>query len=100
MLVCLHFRKVDLQGAVEKLAQPKETFEALYNHFLQLADSVAEPHSSSRITSGHSLSCAFVEGNAEEDRLLCVRAMAALYNYHAAAIGTLKEKSKSSSKGM
>ena len=76
-----------LQGAVEKLAQPKETFEALYNHFLQLADSVAMPHGSTKSAAGHSMSTAFVEGDAEEDRLLCVRAMAALYNHHAAAIG-------------
>lgn len=30
---------------------------------------------------------ALVEGDAEGDRLLCVRAMTALYNHHAAIIG-------------
>ena len=74
---------------MEKLAQPKDTFEALYDHFLQLADSVSLPNGVATATSPSpsTASRAFVEGSAEQDRLLCVRAMAALYSHHAAAIG-------------
>ena len=83
-------KEVKFQGAVEKLAQPRETFEALYNHFLQLADAVAVRSGIPRgeFPSQNS-TAAFVEGNAEQDRLLCVRAMAALYHHHAGVIGEL-----------
>lgn len=78
-----------MQGAVEKLAQPKDIFQALYNHFLRLADSVDRQQSSAGASAaaGASALAAFVEGDAESNRLLCARAMAAVYEKHAGAVG-------------
>ena len=75
---------------MEKLAQPKEIFQALYNHFLRLADSAAM-HRSEQTAAGSpsdtSSLAAFVHGDPESNRVLCVRAMAAVYDHHAGAVG-------------
>ena len=79
-----------MQGAVQKLPTPKELFQALYCHFLRLADvglrsaESHSPHSSPEPSSGLA---AFVGDDVEGDRQLCVRAMAAVCHEHAAAVG-------------
>ena len=84
-----------VQGAVRKLPAPKELSQALYSHFLRLADiglriPVAGRHTneSSAEESSSGLT-AFVAGDADGDRQLCVRTMAAVYHEHAAAVGEL-----------
>lgn len=72
---------------MEKLASPKDVFQALYNHFLRLADSQLLSSGAAGATSQPSASAAFVEGDPEVNRLLCVQAMAAMYHHHAAAVG-------------
>ncbi|KAK9822709.1 hypothetical protein WJX81_005943 [Elliptochloris bilobata] len=62
------------QGAVEKVPAPREVVAALLRHFLGAAD--VELHRGSEA--------------AEAERVLCARAMAALYHHHAAAIGAFE----------
>lgn len=73
-----------VQGAVQKLPAPKELFQALYCHFLRLADADLRLDDSVPPAPGMTT---FADGNAEADRLLCVRALASVYHEHAAAIG-------------
>ena len=91
-----------MQGAVEKVAGPKDLFQALYHHFLCLADKGLQletasigltptPTRSSTPTPAASglrpSVAAGVQGDAEEERVLCIRAMAAVYSKHAGLIG-------------
>lgn len=64
------------QGAVEKVPAPREVVSALHRHFLGAADAELR-------RSGDA------GGVAEAERVLCARAMTALYHHHAAAIGAL-----------
>ena len=73
---------------MEKLSQPKEIFEALYNYFLRLADSSGGSWDQTPAPESPALA-AFVGGDSEADRLLCARAMAAIYDHHAGAVGEL-----------
>jgi len=80
---------------VEKLSQPKHIFEALYSHFLRLADSPAPTSGASWKPAPAPESpalAAFVGGDPQADRLLCVRAMSAIYDHHAGAVGGLRFK--------
>lgn len=85
--ITLHSRAHPLQGAVEKVAAPKDLFQALYHHFLCLADRDLQaapaggPGSPSRGAGPHR--------DVEAERVLCIRAMAAVYQKHAGSIGAL-----------
>ena len=81
-----------MQAAVERVPQPDKVFAAVYNHFLQLADSVAWPQGSVAFSNGPEMTessslAAFMGKDPQADRLLCLRAMAQLYQHHAAEIG-------------
>lgn len=91
-----------IQGAVEKVAGPKDLFQALYHHFLCLADRGLQMETASlgltplsnpsptptSAASGLSPSVAAgVQGDAEAERVLCIRAMTAAYSKHAGLIG-------------
>lgn len=79
-----------VQGAVEKLPQPKQAFQALYSHFLRLADSAAQPKMLATLRGQEPPNlAAFVLGDPQADRMLCGRAMAATYSCHAGVIGAL-----------
>lgn len=75
------------------MAGPKDLFQALYHHFLCLADTTlqvsAAQGSPVQRSAGFraATSLAGVKGDVEGERLLCVRAMAAVYSKHAAVIG-------------
>lgn len=82
-----------VQDAVKKVPQPKDVFQAVHNHFLQLADSVAWPQNSIDTPKdqntdflGSSLA-AFLGRDPQADRLLSLRAMTQLYDHHAGEIG-------------
>ncbi|KAK9809260.1 hypothetical protein WJX72_012293 [[Myrmecia] bisecta] len=77
------------QGAVEKLAAPKDLFQALYHQFMCLADGGLRPFEALDQQRGkqESALAAFVEGDPESDRELCARAMAAVYHVYAGVIG-------------
>ena len=68
------YRGMGGQGAVEKVPAPREVVGALHRHFLGAADAELR-------RSGDA------GGAAEAERVLCARAMTALYHRHAAAIG-------------
>ena len=81
------------QGAVEKVAGPKDLFQSLYHHFLCLADTGlhlspaakptlarGSPHPSPSVAAG-------MQGDVDGERVLCIRAMAAVYLKHAGVIG-------------
>ena len=79
-----------VQGAVEKVAGPKDLFQALYHHFLCLADTGLQPmppHGPTPLR-GRPAAAAGVPGDVEGERVLCIRAMAAVYSKHAGVIGT------------
>lgn len=89
-----------MQGAVEKVTGPKDLFQALYHHFLCLADRGLQMKTASMgltptsnptptpTASGLSPSVAAgVQGDAEAERVLCIRAMTAVYSKHAGLIG-------------
>lgn len=81
-----------VQGAVEKVAGPKDLFQALYHHFLCLADTGLQLEAPvTRGTPGAAgpapSVAAGVQGDAEAERILCIRAMAAVYANHAGLIG-------------
>lgn len=87
-----------VQGAVDKVAGPKDLFQALYHHFLCLADTSLQivPASGGTPQAGRGFARGFSRGAASlagvnrdvgGERVLCVRAMAAVYAKHAAAIG-------------
>lgn len=83
-----------LQGAVYKVAGPKDLFQALYHHFLCLADSSLQVTPASGATSrgprgrmGTLANLAGGPGGVDDERILCVRAMAAVYAKHAVTIG-------------
>jgi hypothetical protein len=61
---------------VDKVPAPREVVAALQRHFLGAAD----PELRRGAGAG---------GDAEAERILCARAMAALYHAHAAAVGAL-----------
>ena len=62
------------QGAVDKVPAPREVVAALHRHFLGAADP--------------ELRCGGGAGSdAEAERILCTRAIAALYHAHTAAVG-------------
>ena len=82
------------QGAVDKVSGPKDLFQALYHHFLCLADTSLQvvptsggPPQGKKGLSGTPANLVEVKGDTEGERILCVRAMAAVYAKHAAAIG-------------
>ena len=85
-----------------KVAGPRDLFQALYHHFLCLADKGLQLGTASMgltpaptrsptptpAASGMRPSVAAgVQGDAEEERVLCIRAMAAVYSKHAGLIG-------------
>lgn len=88
-----------LQGAIEKVAGPKDLFQALYHHFLCLADrglqlgvptqdiggAPATPNPGPSVAAG-------VQADAEAERVLCIRAMAAVYTKHAGLLGSKASK--------
>ena len=88
-----------MQGAVEKVAGPKDLFQALFHHFLCLADKGLQLETAPKepaptpappppAASGLRPSVAAgVQGDAEAERVLCIRAMAAVYAKHAGLIG-------------
>ena len=95
-----------VQGAVEKVAGPKDLFQALYHHFLCLADKGLQLETASMgltPTPTHSLTptpapsglrssvAAGAHGDPEAERVLCIRAMAAVYSRHAGLIGGVLE---------
>ena len=86
---------LEAQGAVHKLPAPRELFQAVYAHFLRLADVglriTGVPDGHQGVTEASALN-AFVAGDPEGDRELCVRAMAAVYDVHAAAVGVCYRK--------
>lgn len=76
---------------MEKLAAPQDVFHALYHHFLCLADPALHAPSAAAAPCGSSGQlAALVQGDAEADRQLCARAMAAVYHAHAGLIGALQ----------
>lgn len=81
------------QGSVERLAAPKDFFNALYHRFLCSADEGLRLACDttlldvSRREADDWNVAALVEGDPEAERELCVQAMAAVYSVHAAAIG-------------
>lgn len=75
---------------MEKVPRPKEVFQALHHHFLCLADvglRLVGPEDAHQGVGEQALLAAAVSRDPEAERELCARAMAALYNAHAAAIG-------------
>ncbi len=79
-----------MQGAVNKVAEPKNVFLALHHHFLCLADAglrLAGAEDGQQSMSEQTVLSAAVSRDPEGERELCARAMAALYHAHAAAIG-------------
>ena len=64
----------------------RELFQALYRHFLRLADADVQGDPSVQEPTGQA-SSSRLEANAVADRVLCVRAMGALYAVHAGRIG-------------
>ena len=80
------------QGAVDKVAGPKDLFQALYHHFLCLADrglQLAPAATPARGGPASSPSVAAGQVDVEGERVLCIRAMAAVYSKHAGVIGEL-----------
>ena len=83
-----------MQGAVDKVSGPKDLFQALYHHFLCLADSSLHitpasggPALGTRGTAGPLANLAGGSGGVDGERILCVRAMVAVYAKHAVTIG-------------
>ena len=76
---------LSVQDVVNKVPATKELFQALYSHFLRLAD--ADVRAAPELQEDASSAAARLEDNAVADRILCVRAMAALYTAHAGHIG-------------
>ncbi len=78
---------------MEKVAGPKDLFQALYHHFLCLADTglqltpAANPHPVRGSSTSSPSVAAGVQGDVEGERVLCIRAMSAVYSKHAATIG-------------
>ena len=68
---------------------PKDFFNTLYHRFLCAADvslhldRLASDESISPLVDEKSRVAAFVEGDPEEERELCIKAMAAVYTEHA-----------------
>lgn len=65
----------------------RELFQALYRHFLRLADADVRSNPGLPDQPGEEGLPARLEANAVADRVLCVRAMGALYAVHAGSIG-------------
>ena len=80
-----------MQGAVDKVGNPRDVFLALHHHFLCLADAglrLAGAEDGRHSLSEQTVLSAAVSRDPDGERELCARAMAALYHAHAAAIGT------------
>ena len=80
-----------MQGAVDKVGNPRDVFLALHHHFLCLADAglrLAGAEDDRHSLPEQTVLSAAVSRDPEGERELCARAMAALYHAHAAAIGT------------
>ena len=81
-----------LQGAVDKVGEPKRVFLGLHHHFLCLADAglrlAGHEDGQPGEAAEQTVLSAAVSRDPEGERELCARAMAALYHAHAAAIGT------------
>lgn len=92
-------------SVVERLPAPKEFFAAAHHRLLCLGDAVLQPLAAAALATGVSSgSCGGGAGggaaggapsgqrqwDAEADRELCVRAMAAAYHVHAGAIGPVE----------
>ena len=79
------------QEVVHKVPDVRELFQATYRHFLRLADADvrSNPELADRHQAGEDAVPARLEANAVADRVLCVRAMGALYAVHAGRIGEL-----------
>ncbi|GMH45130.1 hypothetical protein BSKO_13087 [Bryopsis sp. KO-2023] len=80
------------QGSINKLVAPKDFFNHLYHRFLCAADNTVNldqfaNEKQSLFADEKQSVAAFVEGDPEEERELCVRAMAAVYSIHAGVIG-------------
>ncbi|KAL0040215.1 hypothetical protein WJX77_000548 [Trebouxia sp. C0004] len=81
------------QGAVQKVAGPRDLFQSLYHHFLCLADSglqlspAAKPTLARGAPTPSPSVAAEVQGDVDGERVLCIRAMAAVYLEHAGVIG-------------
>lgn len=73
------------------MAAPKELFQALYHHCLCLADRGLQLDPAGMgptpTPDGASLAPPGAAGDAEAERVLCIRAMAAVYAKHAGLIG-------------
>ena len=79
-----------MQGAVDKVGNPRDVFLALHHHFLCLADAglrLAGAEDDRHSLPEQTVLSAAVSRDPEGERELCARAMAALYHAHAAAIG-------------
>lgn len=74
-----------LQGAIERLAAPREFFHSCYHRFLCLADSALQSPAAHEPEGARSV---YIETDPDTDRALCARAMADVYSVHAAVIGT------------
>lgn len=76
------------QGSIEQLQNPKDFFNALYHKFLCEADHSIHLEqlaaTSKQVTTEEkSTIAAFLEGDSENERELCIRAMACVYSIHA-----------------
>ena len=73
------------------MPEVRELFQALYRHFLRLADADVRsaPEPADQHQAGEDAVPARLEANAVADRVLCVRAMGALYAVHAGCTGEL-----------
>lgn len=90
-----------MQGAVDKVGNPRDVFLALHHHFLCLADAglrLAGADDDRHSLSEQTVLSAAVSRDPEGERELCARAMAALYHAHAAAIGKLASSPQSSAR--
>ena len=83
-----------VQGAVDKVGEPRSVFLALHHHFLCLADAglvLAGAEGGQPGLLEQTVLSAAVSRDPEGERELCARAMAALYHAHAAAIGAPRQ---------
>lgn len=74
------------QGAIERLAAPRDFFHSCYHRFLCLADSALQ---APVVQDADSALSVYIETDPDTDRALCARAMAEVYSVHAAVIGAL-----------
>lgn len=82
-----------LEGSIERLLAPKDFFNHLYHQFLCAADNSLHLEQFANSTQTlfvdeKNAVAAFVEGDIETERELCVSAMAAVYSVHAGLFGS------------